>query len=212
VSDRPDGLWPTVVVDESGRALGLTYSSLESLRLALESGQGVYHSRRRGAWVKGETSGDTQDLLRVDADCDRDTLRFTVRQHGRGFCHEGTAGCWGEARGLAALEGTIASRVAGQMHDAECPRHHAEGQTRGAGSGSYTRRLIQEEGLLEAKLAEEAGELGAARGADRVAEEAADLLYFTCVALTRAGTRLADVERVLDRRALQVTRRAGDRK
>ena len=196
VSDRPDGLWPTVVVDASGRALGLTYSSLESLRQAIESGRGVYHSRRRGTWVKGETSGDTQDLLRVDADCDRDTLRFTVRQHGRGFCHEGTDGCWGEPRGLAALERTIASRVAGP----------------GAGSGSYTQRLIQEDGLLEAKLAEEAGELGAARGTDRVAEEAADLLYFTAVALARAGARLADVERVLDRRARAVTRRKGDRK
>src|SRR5919106_2879686 len=42
-SDRPDGLWPTVVVDERGTALGLCYSDLESLRAALKRGQGVYH-------------------------------------------------------------------------------------------------------------------------------------------------------------------------
>src|SRR5690606_9164397 len=50
-SDRADGLWPTVVVDERGTALGLVYSDLESLRAALEHGQGVYHSRSRGLWV-----------------------------------------------------------------------------------------------------------------------------------------------------------------
>lgn len=93
-SDRPDGLWPTVVVDECGVALGLAYSDLESLREAVRSGRGVYHSRRRGLWVKGESSGAVQDLLRVDLDCDRDALRFTVRQHGGGFCHRGTTTCW----------------------------------------------------------------------------------------------------------------------
>ena len=43
----------------------------------------------RGLWIKGLESGDAQDLLRVDLDCDRDALRFTVRQHGAGFCHTG---------------------------------------------------------------------------------------------------------------------------
>ena len=194
VSDRADGLWPTVVADEGGRALGLAYSSLESLREALASGRGVYHSRRRGVWVKGDTSGDTQDLLRVDADCDRDALRFTVRQKGRGFCHEGTHGCWGDAGGLAALERTLAARAAT------------------ATPGSYTRRLLEEDGLLEAKLGEEAAELAAATSPAHVAREAADLLYFACVALARAGVPLAEVEGELDRRARRVTRRAGDRK
>src|SRR5919106_2028313 len=86
-SDRPDGLWPTVVVDERGVALGLCYSDLESLRAALERGQGVYRSRSRGLWIKGATSGATQELLRIEADCDRDCLRFTVRQRSPGFCH-----------------------------------------------------------------------------------------------------------------------------
>src|SRR5918995_1157680 len=61
-SDRPDGLWPTVVVDERGTALGMCYSDLESLRAAFEHGQGAYHSRARGLWVKGVTSGATQEL------------------------------------------------------------------------------------------------------------------------------------------------------
>ena len=98
VTDRPDGLYATVVCDERGVALGLAWSDRESLREAVRRGRGVYHSRARGLGVKGETSGDHQDLLRIDLDCDRDALRFTVRQHGRGFCHLGTQTCWGREK------------------------------------------------------------------------------------------------------------------
>ena len=193
-TDRPDGLWPTVIADEAGRALGLAYSSAASLREALDTGRGVYHSRRRGVWIKGETSGSRQDLLRVDADCDRDALRFTVRQHGAGFCHTGTSSCWGAARGLTGLEARLRERL-------EAPD-----------TDSYTRRLLADPGLLAAKLVEEAAELGEAANAARTASEAADLVYFTMVALARAGVRLADVESELDRRARLVTRRPGDAK
>ncbi|HSK11314.1 MAG TPA: phosphoribosyl-ATP diphosphatase [Vicinamibacterales bacterium] len=194
-SDRPDGLWPTVVADEAGRALGLAYSSAESLRQAIDSGAGVYQSRHRGVWTKGETSGNRQALLRVEADCDRDTLRFTVRQEGPGFCHAGSTTCWGEARGLLALEGRLQRRVA-----------------QGPAGGSYTRRLLDDPALLAAKLAEEAGELSGASGSSDAAAEAADLFYFAMVALARAGVRLADVEEELDRRAGLVTRRPGEAK
>ena len=111
VSDRPDGLWPTVVVDELGVALGLVYSSAESLRAAMKDRRGVYQSRYRGLWFKGETSGATQELLRVDADCDRDALRFTVRQKGDGLCHHNTRTCWGSDSGLGGLGRRLAGRA-----------------------------------------------------------------------------------------------------
>lgn len=191
----PDsGLWPTVVTDESERALGLAWSSRESLREAVRSRRGVYHSRSRGAWVKGATSGAIQDLLRVSLDCDRDCLRFTVRQHGVGFCHHATRTCWGPAGGLAALQVTVAAR------------------RESAPTGSYTRRLFDDPGLLSAKLREEAAELATAITPEEVTSEAADFLYFMDVALARAGVTLADVERELDRRALRLTRRGGDAK
>ncbi len=193
-SDRADGLWATVVCDESGRALGLCYSSLESVRAALETGRGVYHSRSRGVWVKGESSGNTQELVRIDVDCDRDALRFTVRQKGAGFCHTGSATCFGESRGLARLQRTIGSRIAD------------------AGEGSYTRRLIEDPALLASKLVEEARELAAATTAEDAAWELADVLYFASVAAVRHGVTIGDAERVLDARALRVTRRAGDAK
>jgi len=193
-SDRPDGLWPTVVADEHGRALGLVYSDAGSLKAALETRRGTYRSRSRGLWIKGATSGAEQKLLQVRPDCDRDALLFTVRQAGSGFCHRGSWSCWGEPGGL----GTLARRLNERRREAP--------------AGSYTRRLLEEPGLLDAKLREEADELAAAPDREAVVAEAADLLYFTLAALTRAGVGLAEVERELDRRALRLTRRGGDAK
>lgn len=84
-TDRPDGLYTTVVSDERGICLGLVYSTGESIRAAISSGKGVYYSRsRKGLWIKGATSGDTQQLITVGLDCDGDALQFTVRQRGNG--------------------------------------------------------------------------------------------------------------------------------
>ncbi len=199
-TDRPDGLYPTVVVDERGVALGLAYSSLESLKEAVRLRRGVYFSRSRGGlWIKGESSGDTQELLRIDLDCDRDALRFVVRQHGRGFCHEGTRTCFerfvpATIGGVAALDATIRERRAT------------------APAGSYTRRLFDDAELAKAKLREEAEELAAAPGAENAAQEAADVIYFALVNAARHGVGLDEIEKILDRRALKVTRRKGDAK
>lgn len=83
-SDRTDKLVPTVVTDERGIALGLVYSSQESVAESLKTGTGVYQSRKRGLWYKGATSGDVQELIRISLDCDQDCLKFVVRQKGRG--------------------------------------------------------------------------------------------------------------------------------
>jgi phosphoribosyl-ATP pyrophosphohydrolase len=196
VSERADSLWPTVVCDEAGRALGLCWSSAASLTAALTERRGIYQSRTRGLWRKGERSGATQELLRVEVDCDRDALRFVVRQHGAGFCHRGCATCFGDGapRGLAALAATLAQR------------------REAAPADSYTGRLLADAALLRAKLVEEAGELAAAATPAEAQAEAADLLYFAGVALARAGLTFADAERELDRRALRVTRRGGTAK
>jgi phosphoribosyl-ATP pyrophosphohydrolase/phosphoribosyl-AMP cyclohydrolase len=192
-SDRADGLWPTVVADERGVALGLCWSNLESLTQAIDRRRGVYWSRTRGLWEKGATSGATQELLAVDLDCDRDALRFTVRQKD-GFCHRGTRTCWGRSSGQAALESRITDRL-----DSAPP-------------GSYTVRLQADRDLLKAKLVEEATELAEASKRDEVIHEAADLMYFAQVATAAGGATLADVDAELDRRALRVSRRTGEAK
>ena len=83
-TDRSDGLYTTLVVDERGIALGLVYSSAESIAESLRTGRGVYQSRKRGLWYKGATSGAIQELVKVDLDCDGDCLRYVVRQKGTG--------------------------------------------------------------------------------------------------------------------------------
>jgi phosphoribosyl-ATP pyrophosphohydrolase/phosphoribosyl-AMP cyclohydrolase/histidinol dehydrogenase len=83
-SDRSDGLFTTLVTDERGTALGLVYSSAKSVEESLRLGRGVYHSRKRGLWYKGDTSGDIQELISISLDCDKDCLRFVVRQKGKG--------------------------------------------------------------------------------------------------------------------------------
>jgi phosphoribosyl-ATP pyrophosphohydrolase len=193
-SDRSDGLYPTVVCDEYGQALGLAYSSDESLRVAVDRQRGAYQSRSRGLWVKGETSGATQDLLGIDLDCDSDAIRFTVRQSGEGFCHEDTWTCWGDDDGLTRLEKTLASRL----------KHAPE--------GSYTRKLFENLQLLDEKIEEEAAELIEADSAETVTWEAADLIYFALAKAIKHGVSLRDIESELDRRSLEATRRDGSKK
>lgn len=194
-SDRSDGLWPTIVVNEHGTALGLAYSSLESVRTALEERRGVYWSRSRGGlWRKGDESGNTQHLVRIDVDCDRDTLRFTVRQRGSGFCHRGTHTCFGPPAGLEQLEQTIDARM------------------EAAPPGSYVQRLLDDPALLRAKLMEECGELIDATSAEQAVWEAADVLFFALTAARSRGATLTAIEAELERRSLKVTRRSGDAK
>lgn len=90
VADQSNGLYATIVTDEKGVSLGLVWSSDESIAEAFRTGTGVYQSRKRGLWYKGQSSGDVQELIRVGFDCDSDCLVFVVNQIGRGkaisFC------------------------------------------------------------------------------------------------------------------------------
>ncbi|WPH04840.1 histidine biosynthesis trifunctional protein [Acrodontium crateriforme] len=193
-SDRPDGLFTSLVVDEREIALGLVYSNEESVAESLRSGRGVYHSRKRGLWRKGDTSGDWQQLVRIDTDCDHDCLRFVVRQQGNGFCHLQTSSCFGEYKGLSKLAKTLISRK------------------RNAPEGSYTARLFNDSKMLNAKIMEEAAELCEATSKEDIAAEAADVLYFALTKATAAGVSLEDIERNLDAKSVKVKRRKGDAK
>jgi phosphoribosyl-ATP pyrophosphohydrolase/phosphoribosyl-AMP cyclohydrolase/histidinol dehydrogenase len=195
-SDRPDGLFPTVVSSfaQGGRSLGLVYSSRQSIVESILSGKGVYHSRRHGLWRKGETSGATQDVVRINLDCDADSLEFSVIQQGAGFCHLNRPSCFGELNGLAALETTLKSRL------------------ESAPEGSYTKRLFNDPDLLRSKVMEEADELCGAETKEQVAFEAADLFYFALTRCIAAGVSLVDIERNLDAKARKVSRRLGNAK
>ncbi len=189
-SDRSDGLWPTVVTNERGQTLGLAYSNSESLAATLETGDVHYWSRSRGElWQKGLSSGATQRLVRLDSDCDDDTLRYTVTQAGRGFCHLDQTTCFGDLDGLTELERRLFERA-----------QHAP-------AGSFTKRLFDDRELLAAKITEEAQELIEATERGDIVHEAADVIFFVMTRLAAEGIPLSDIETELDRRSLKVTRR-----
>ncbi|KIY74060.1 histidine biosynthesis trifunctional-protein [Cylindrobasidium torrendii FP15055 ss-10] len=194
VSDRPDGLFPTVVSSEVGQTLGLVYSSLESVKESILTGRGVYQSRKHGLWRKGETSGATQAVTSIRLDCDSDSLEFRVVQHPPGFCHLNRMSCFGSASGFSALQSTLVSRL------------------QSAPEGSYTKRLFNDATLLRSKIMEEADELCRAETKEEVAFEAADLFYFALTKCVGSGVSIADIEASLDKKAKRVTRRAGNAK
>ena len=90
-----DGLVPAVVVDAESRAvLMLAYMNAESLKRTLRTGKTHFWSRSRGRyWMKGETSGHTQEVRAIYADCDGDALLLEVTQQG-GACHQGYRSCF----------------------------------------------------------------------------------------------------------------------
>lgn len=198
-TDRSDKLYSTVVCSRAGEALGLVYSSKESIVASLECGRSVYFSRSRNQlWRKGDTSGHYQLVHKIDVDCDGDALRFMVTQYGDGgtgaFCHLGTLTCWGNPTGLRQLEAILMSRLGNSPE------------------GSYTKRLFDDSELLRNKLVEEAQELAEEHEKKGVAEELADVLYFAMVKAVKSGVSIDDAISELDKKARKVTRRKGDSK
>ena len=181
----------TVVTQDarSGTVLMVAHANREALDRTIASGEMHYHSRARGPWHKGATSGNVQRVISLDADCDGDAVLARVVPRGPA-CHTGSRSCFGAialgADALGILDAIIAERAATSQP-----------------STSYTRRLLDDRNLRLKKLGEEAAELvTACADADthRATEETADLIYHALVALRAAGGTLADVQAVLTTR------------
>jgi phosphoribosyl-ATP pyrophosphohydrolase/phosphoribosyl-AMP cyclohydrolase len=186
------GLVPCVVQDwRTGEVLTLAYMNAEALHRTRETGQMHFFSRsRQELWHKGATSGTIQTVRAIRYDCDGDTLLALVEPAGPA-CHTGERTCFhhGELEPaaphetLAILQRTIAERARTRPAD------------------SYTARLLNDPELARAKVREEADEVARAsleESDQRVAEEAADVIYHLAVLLQERGLSLADAERVLD--------------
>ena len=93
--NKSNGLIPVVVQDAESKAmLMLAYANKEALEKTLSTGFAHYWSRSRAKlWMKGETSGNTQKIVRVVADCDYDALLYVVEQKGN-VCHTGADTCF----------------------------------------------------------------------------------------------------------------------
>jgi phosphoribosyl-AMP cyclohydrolase / phosphoribosyl-ATP pyrophosphohydrolase len=185
------GLVTVVTQDAStGAVLMVAFADREALEQTIATGEMHYHSRRRGPWHKGATSGNVQLVESLSPDCDGDAVLARVRSVGPA-CHTGALSCFGRlalhADTLSALDATIAARA---THPSVRP--------------SYTRRLLDDRNLRLKKLGEESAELAVALAdgdAQRAVDEAADLLFHVLAALRAAGTGLDEVRGVLERRA-----------
>jgi len=89
------GLIPAIVQSyTSGRVLMMAWMNHESLLQTLELGETVFFSRSRNElWHKGATSGNTQQVMSIEADCDADTLLIKVRENGPA-CHTDAMSCF----------------------------------------------------------------------------------------------------------------------
>lgn len=191
-----EGLLPVVTIDaSSGKVLMQAWVNREALAATAASGRAHYWSRSRGElWRKGDTSGHVQIVRDIRTDCDLDTILYVVEQTGPA-CHTGRPSCF-----FRRLDGDE-WRDEG---DNPWPRPdilHAlaaviEQRTQADAGRSYVRSLLDDPAKAAAKVREEAGELCAAAAGepdDRVAAEAADLVFH---ALVLARTRGVDWNRI----------------
>jgi phosphoribosyl-ATP pyrophosphohydrolase/phosphoribosyl-AMP cyclohydrolase len=188
------GLVACVIQDwASGEVLTLAHMNREALERTRETGELHLWSRSRSElWHKGATSGNTQAVKALRVDCDGDAVLALVEPAGPA-CHTGERTCF--HRGdleppaphevLPGLERTIADRALASPN------------------GSYTAQLLQDPPQIGAKVQEEAEEVARAareESDERVAEEAADVLYHLTVLLRSRGLSLAAAEEVLRER------------
>ena len=94
--DKSGGLVPAVVQDaDTGEILMLAYMNEEAYRRTLETGRAWFYSRSRDRfWMKGESSGNVQEVREVRVDCDADAVVLKVRQVGGAACHTGHRSCF----------------------------------------------------------------------------------------------------------------------
>jgi phosphoribosyl-ATP pyrophosphohydrolase/phosphoribosyl-AMP cyclohydrolase len=173
----------------TGAVLMVAHADREAMARTEATGEMHYTSRTRGLWRKGETSGNTQKLVRLTPDCDADAVIADVIPAGPS-CHEGTVSCFREAGEASGAFGRLDAVVQSRAQSGD--------------DTSYTRKLLADRNLRLKKLGEEMTELVTACAdgdRERVTEEAADVIYHLTVALRALGLGLTDVASALDRRA-----------
>jgi phosphoribosyl-ATP pyrophosphohydrolase/phosphoribosyl-AMP cyclohydrolase len=177
-------LIPVIAQSSAGQVLMMGYANKDAFEKTFKSGKLTFWSRTRNVlWTKGETSGNYLEVVRLRADCDRDTVLATVIPHGP-VCHTGSWTCFSSesdaASTLNRLQTIIADRFAHPV------------------PGSYTATL--DAPRVREKIIEEAEELTEAENRDEVIWECADLLYFITVLMHKENVTYDDILAELDRR------------
>ncbi|RVT63673.1 bifunctional phosphoribosyl-AMP cyclohydrolase/phosphoribosyl-ATP diphosphatase HisIE [Niallia taxi] len=196
------GLIPAIVQDAATKeVLTLAYMNEESLEKSLSTGETWFYSRSRSElWHKGATSGNTQQIVEIKFDCDKDALVVLVSPNGPA-CHNGTVSCFAESiyqnkdaeiKELANYQ--ILKDLEAVIQEREINRPE----------GAYTTYLFEKgvDKILK-KVGEETAEVIIAaknRDTEELKWEAADLLYHLFVLLREQGLPFAEILKVLDKR------------
>jgi phosphoribosyl-AMP cyclohydrolase / phosphoribosyl-ATP pyrophosphohydrolase len=189
------GLVTAVAQDRlTGQVRMVAWMNREALERTLSTGRATFYSRSRGRlWEKGETSGHRLDVVAVHVDCDNDTLLLMVDPVGPS-CHTGRPACFFrrvDAQGQLVEEATEAEPFLQALEGVIRARQSSTSEK------SYTRSLLDGGAdRIAAKLREEAAELGEALASEtpeRVASEAADVLFHLLVGLRLRGVAARDV-------------------
>lgn len=181
--NKNKGLIPTIVQDEQRQVLMFAFSNRESLLKTFNTNKATYYSRsKKRLWIKGETSGNYQEILKVRYDCDRDTLLFIVKQKNVA-CHKEQYSCFGEKEfSFQELYDVINDRI-------KNPRIN-----------SYTSKIALNENEIKQKIKEECLEILNYKDNNNLVWEIADLLYFIFVLMAKNGIEIKDIENELWRR------------
>jgi phosphoribosyl-ATP pyrophosphohydrolase/phosphoribosyl-AMP cyclohydrolase len=204
-----DGLVPCVMQDwRSGEVLTLAYMNEEALQRTLESGEVHFYSRsRQEIWHKGGSSGNVQRVRQLRYDCDGDAIVALVEPAGPA-CHTGERSCF-----YRDLEGTADTAIEAPPVPGEpLPADHEAlaalertmlARRRDRPEGSYTVQLLDDPGLAADKVLEEAAEVVKAvqsESEERIAEEAADVLYHLAALMLTRDVSMAEALHVLNGR------------
>jgi phosphoribosyl-AMP cyclohydrolase / phosphoribosyl-ATP pyrophosphohydrolase len=203
------GLVPCVMQDwRTGEVLTLAYMNDEALRLTRATGEIHFYSRsRREVWHKGSTSGNVQRVRQLRYDCDGDAVVALVEPAGPA-CHTGERSCFYRELDGSAETAPDAPAVPGEPAPATHEALAALERTlleraRERPDGSYTVELLDDPQRIAAKVREEAEEVaraGRSESEERVAEEAADVVYHLNVLLLSRGVSMAQVLELLNGR------------
>ena len=187
------GLIPAIVVDAlNKKVLTLAYMNEESLRISLEKKKTCFWSRSRNElWLKGETSGNYQNIVSITADCDRDALVVMVEKEGPA-CHLGTESCFNDK--LFINEDKNEFSIDGLYE-------LLQGRKENLPEGSYTTYLFNKgiDKILK-KVGEECTEViiaGKANDKKETIYEIADLCYHVMVMMVEMGISLEEVRKEL---------------
>lgn len=181
--DKTDGLVPAIVQHHlTAKVLMLGYMDKAALEKTLSTGQVTFYSRsKQRLWTKGETSGNTLDLVAIDMDCDNDSLLVQVLPNGP-TCHKGTESCWADGKAHSFID-NLSTLIASRKGQDPKSSYTAYLFERG------TKRIAQkvgEEGLETALAA-------ATNDKPELIDEASDLIYHLLVLLEDQNLSLEQV-------------------